>query len=457
MPKVSIIVPVYNAENVLARCVDSVLGQDFRDFELLLVDDGSADSSPRICDEYAARDARVRVLHRANAGVSAARNAALDAATGKYLQFLDADDWVTPDSTARFVEAVESHECDLVIADFYRVVDDWASHKGDIDAEGVITREQYADFMLEDPANYYYGVIWNKFFKRDLVERYGLRMDPELDWCEDFIFNMEYILHAEGIFPLHAPVYYYVRTEGSLVRQGLNVSDVVRMKLNVIEYYNDFYRSLYDEADYQTRRFAIARFLVEFARDDAAIPGLPSTKRLGLARDLPFAEGLGEAPALSELFVQNRLLDRELTAVALRWELELKDVKLLLFLKNADETAGMKEAASFVATSTLSVVRSLQKLLARKFVQLDATSMLALDAASTRGPRHLAESSTWVAGVALAPSSELLLRDLDRALEAYDSARLAGLSKEETQNFRALAARVAASARAALEEQAQAG
>lgn len=197
MPKVSIIVPVYNAENALARCVDSVLGQDFRDFELLLVDDGSADSSPRICDEYAVRDARVRVLHRENAGVSAARNAALDAATGEYLQFLDADDWVTPDSTARFVEAMESHECDLVIADFYRVVDDWASHKGDIDAEGVITREQYADFMLEDPANYYYGVIWNKFFKRDLIERYGLRMDPELDWCEDFIFNMEYILHAE--------------------------------------------------------------------------------------------------------------------------------------------------------------------------------------------------------------------------------------------------------------------
>ena len=121
----------------------------------------------------------------------------------------------------------------------------------------------------------------------DLIERYGLRMDPELDWCEDFIFNMEYILHAEGIFPLHAPVYYYVRTEDSLVRQGLNVSDVVRMKLNVIEYYNDFYRRLYDEADYQTRRFAIARFLVEFARDDVAIPGLPSTKRLGLARDLP--------------------------------------------------------------------------------------------------------------------------------------------------------------------------
>ena len=95
MPKVSIIVPVYNAENALARCVDSVLGRDFRDFELLLVDDGSADSSPRICDEYAVRDARVRVLHRENAGVSAARNAALDAATGEYLQFLDADDWVT--------------------------------------------------------------------------------------------------------------------------------------------------------------------------------------------------------------------------------------------------------------------------------------------------------------------------------------------------------------------------
>ena len=98
-PTVSIIVPVYNAAETLRRCVDSVLKQDYTDFELLLVDDGSRDGSGAICDAYAARDPRVRVIHKENAGVSAARNDALDQAQGTFLQFLDSDDWLTPDAT----------------------------------------------------------------------------------------------------------------------------------------------------------------------------------------------------------------------------------------------------------------------------------------------------------------------------------------------------------------------
>ena len=92
MPKVSIIVPVYNAEAVLRRCVDSILAQEFRDFELLLMDDGSKDSSGAICDEYASMDGRVRVVHKENSGVSDTRNQALDMARGEYVAFLDCDD-----------------------------------------------------------------------------------------------------------------------------------------------------------------------------------------------------------------------------------------------------------------------------------------------------------------------------------------------------------------------------
>ena len=121
-PAVSIIIPVYNAENFLARCVDSVLGQEYTDFELLLIDDGSKDKSGAMCDAYAASDSRVRVFHKENAGVSAARNQALSEARGTYIQFLDSDDWMTPDSTKLLVRAAEENDCDLVIADFYRVV-----------------------------------------------------------------------------------------------------------------------------------------------------------------------------------------------------------------------------------------------------------------------------------------------------------------------------------------------
>ena len=222
-PMVSIIVPVYNASKTLRRCVDSVLKQEYTDFELLLVDDGSRDDSGTICDEYAGKDPRVRVIHKANAGVSAARNDALDQARGEYLQFLDSDDWLSPDATRLLVRTAQETQCDLVIADFYRVSGERVSHKGEIDEEGVMSRETFAAYMMENPADYYYGVLWNKLFRRKIVEEYRLRMNEDLRWCEDFLFNLEYILHAETFAALRAPIYYYVKTKGSLVSQSMNL------------------------------------------------------------------------------------------------------------------------------------------------------------------------------------------------------------------------------------------
>ena len=121
-PMVSIIVPVYNAEQYLRRCVDSILNQEYTDFEVFLVNDGSTDSSGDICEEYGNKDTRVIVIQKENTGVSDSRNLALDRARGKYLQFLDSDDWITPDATRLFVRAAEEYGCDMVISDFYRVV-----------------------------------------------------------------------------------------------------------------------------------------------------------------------------------------------------------------------------------------------------------------------------------------------------------------------------------------------
>ena len=105
-PMVSIIVPIYNAEQYLRRCVDSILNQEYTDYELLLVNDGSTDASGDICEEYGDRDPRVIVIQKENTGVSDSRNRALDRARGKYLQFLDSDDWITPDATRLFVRCL---------------------------------------------------------------------------------------------------------------------------------------------------------------------------------------------------------------------------------------------------------------------------------------------------------------------------------------------------------------
>ena len=195
-PTVSIIVPVYNAEKTLPRCIDSILGQEYTDFELLLIDDGSSDSSGEICDRYAAQDSRIRVTHKPNSGVSDSRNIALDQACGTYLQFLDSDDWITPNATGLFVEYAQRYHCDMVISYFYRVVGERVSRKGDIEDDCVLTQEEFAAHMMENPADFYYGVLWNKLYRRDLVEKYHLRMNPKINWCEDFMFNLEYIRHA---------------------------------------------------------------------------------------------------------------------------------------------------------------------------------------------------------------------------------------------------------------------
>ena len=284
-PTVSIIVPVYNAESSLSRCVDSILGQEYQDFELLLADDGSTDRSGSICDAYAASDSRVKVIHKSNTGVSDTRNTAISHACGTYLQFLDSDDWITPDATKLFVRAVENTQCDMVIADFYRVVGERVSHKGDIDDNSVLTREEFAGHMMKNPADFYYGVIWNKLYRRDIVEKYNLRMNTELSWCEDFLFNLEYILHAETFYALKAPVYYYVKTKGSLISQSATIVNSVRMKLTVFEYYNRFYKHVLDEKEYEKNRFQVYRFLIGAAKDGAVPPSiLPGATKLGRER-----------------------------------------------------------------------------------------------------------------------------------------------------------------------------
>ena len=143
-PVVSVIVPVYNAQKSLARCIDSILNQTFKDFELILLDDGSTDTSGEICDRYAEIDERVRVIHKENSGVSDTRNRGLDIAEGKYLQFLDSDDWITPEATGLFVRTVEENQCDMVIADFYRVIGERVSQKGAIEEDGLMDQVTFA-------------------------------------------------------------------------------------------------------------------------------------------------------------------------------------------------------------------------------------------------------------------------------------------------------------------------
>ena len=264
---VTVIVPIYNGEKTIERCLCSIRNQTYRNIEVLVVNDGSTDHTERILEKFEKNDARFRVIRKENTGVSDSRNAAIREARGKYLQFVDGDDWIVSDATQSLVRAAEENGCDMVISDFYRVVGHMIRHKGDIPVSGSISRREYAEYMMKAPANFYYGVLWNKFFRTDIVRDKGLLCSTALDWCEDFQFNMEYLQYASDICVLQKPLYYYVKTKGSLVDTKIDFAVTVRTKRILFDYYKELYRSL---DLYEKNKLRIQTFFIAFARDKDA-------------------------------------------------------------------------------------------------------------------------------------------------------------------------------------------
>lgn len=435
-PTVSIIIPVYNAEKYLARCVDSVLGQEYTDFELLLIDDGSRDGSGAMCDAYAAADSRVRVFHKENAGVSAARNQALSEARGSYIQFLDSDDWMTPDSTKLLMRAAEEGDCDLVIADFYRVVGERVSRKGDIEEEGVMSQEAFAAHMMENPADFYYGVLWNKLYRRSIIEAHGLRMNAEISWCEDFMFNLEYIRFAERIQALRAPIYYYVKRKGSLVSQGTSLAKTIQMKLSVFEYYHNFYKHVLDEEEYEKNRLQVYRFLVDAAGDGmVGIPLLPGTKKLGDERTGVSVAALAGEGMLSDQYRERKLMQRYLEVAALKSDLTAAEAYLLLCINHLGENVSKKDLADFAGISRSALAMQLQKLALRGLIRTE-------DIPNPKPERPKKEKGAEKDGAAkktpekrirviFQPEAEPILKELTAVQQDYDEARFAGFEEED--------------------------
>ena len=452
-PMVSIVVPIYNAENYLRRCVDSILNQEYTDFELLLVNDGSTDASGDICEEYGDQDPRVIVIQKENTGVSDSRNRALDRARGKYLQFLDSDDWITPDATRLFVRAAEEYGCDMVISDFYRVVGERLSTKGDIEEEGVLTREEFAAHMMENPADFYYGVLWNKLYRRDIVEEHNLRMDTDINWCEDFMFNLEYIRYAKVFYALHAPIYYYVKRKGSLASQGINISKTVKMKLNVFEYYNNFYKHVLEEEDYEKNRLQVYRFFIDAAGDGTVPPSiLPGSKKLGDERVFVNTEILQAEGLAGEDYRKRKLLEHYLEPVALKGDLKVMDVRLLLCLCEKHEWDSRRELADFAGISRTNLTSGLQRLTMKGFLKVEEVKEPKPSKKDkTTGKNKLktaemAETKRKERGGRIAatilPAADAIMKELKMAQRDYDAARFAGFTEEELIKYAELSEKI---------------
>ena len=301
-PLVSVVVTVYNDAPYLDRTMLGLMNQSYYNLEIIMIDDGSTDHGLAIMQYYAAQDSRIRIISKQNTGVSSSRNVGIEHASGTWIYFADADDWMARDCIERLVAATHeisdgassedsdevaseganegsgeaisgvsnegsdgasnkgtdedfgegsngnSNEapndpCDLVISSFYRVHGMNAALK-ESPSEGQMSREQFVRFMRQRPANLYYASLWNKLFRRDLLQEHNLRLDTSVNFGEDHIFILEYLHFVRNVSMLKEGLYYYVDNQDSLLHQGLNFPGVVRMKWDTIKPYCRLFKKI---------------------------------------------------------------------------------------------------------------------------------------------------------------------------------------------------------------------
>lgn len=215
-PLISIIVPIYNVEKYLSRCINSVLSQTFPDFELLLIDDGSTDKSGYICDGYAQKDSRIKVFHIENGGVSAARNYGLDNARGEWIAFVDADDWIDKNMYHEMYNKAISSHADIVLCGFYEYYDPIRQILRTVFSDGFDKNTILRNSML------FFTALWNMLVRRSLYDKNKLRIPEHIVNCEDFWLTIRLFYYAEKISSLPVPLYYYNRENTNSILNNLN-------------------------------------------------------------------------------------------------------------------------------------------------------------------------------------------------------------------------------------------
>lgn len=214
-PKVSIIVPAYNAESTIERCILSVVAQSYKNFELIIVNDGSTDSTRKICTTFL-QDNRIKLFDKHNSGVSAARNTGIDLSTGKYVLFLDADDTLSPTACEYYVHIMDKG-VDLCIADFHRIKNGKVINTDTMNLsliEGIYNKREFTELFEILYKHHYINSPWGRCYRRDKMED---RFTEKLNIGEDLLFNLSYLLHCDKIMILDEKLYqYYVQDVGTL-------------------------------------------------------------------------------------------------------------------------------------------------------------------------------------------------------------------------------------------------
>lgn len=225
----SVIVPVYKVEPYLKECVDSILNQTFKDLEVILVDDGSPDGCPVICDTYAQRDRRVQVIHKENGGLVSARKAGGRAAQGRYITFVDSDDWIETDMYAVMAGVQKESGADIIVTDYFFDRQGKCIRYENKVEEGIYEGDRLGELqgkMIYSGAFYYPGVypsVWNKWYKRELLLPNLLPIDERITWGEDMACTYPCFLDAKSILVYREKCFYHYRYRPEAMTKGYDV------------------------------------------------------------------------------------------------------------------------------------------------------------------------------------------------------------------------------------------
>lgn len=215
--KISVIIPVYNVESCLERCVNSVLRQTYKQLEIILVDDGSSDHCGEICDSFARQDARIHVIHQENKGLSGARNSGLSVCSGDYVAFLDSDDWIAPEMYDRLHYLCEEYNADIAECAYLSVYSNRMEAETASKCDIVVCGSNESIRLMHMWKNFR-SVVWNKLFRKSVVE--GI-LFPQGRIHEDEFTTWKYFLRAEKVVSVDCCMMYYNRTRADSITSGL--------------------------------------------------------------------------------------------------------------------------------------------------------------------------------------------------------------------------------------------
>lgn len=247
MKLVSVIVPIYKVPRFIEKCVTSLLKQTYTHLEIILVDDGSPDECPAICDAFAAQDARVRVIHQQNGGLSAARNAGIQAANGVYLAFVDGDDFVAPDYIETLLNACEEHDTKMAACGYFEYYSEERSTVICADETTVLsTEEAITDIFTMN--NRVQVMAWNKLYGKELFDNTDIRY-PVGKIHEDVFTTYRCCSAAGRVACVNKPCYYYVQREGSIISQTFSTKRLQLLEaVNSIQPFVESHAPIYNEA-----------------------------------------------------------------------------------------------------------------------------------------------------------------------------------------------------------------